>query len=109
MVSMVDVTGIEYFGMIVPYKKEENAVRLNWVSSGTVPEQNQILIYSPNPDMWNYNIITMEGRVLIKGHLLIGNGVTHFSEGLEMMSKGKYIFRATDSKGRNYVLAIEKN
>jgi hypothetical protein len=109
MVSMVDVAGNEYFGTIVLFKKEGDVVRLKWVSSGTASEQNQILIHSPNPDMWNYIIISMEGRVVKKGNLMIGNGLTRLSAGLEMLSNGKYVFRATDSKGRVYVLAIEKS
>jgi hypothetical protein len=108
MASMVDVVGNEYFGMIVPYKKEEDAVRLNWVFAGNDLGQNQILIHSPNPDLWNYDIISVEGRVVKKGNLSIGNGLTRFSTGLELMSKGKYVFRAVDSRGNVYVLAIEK-
>jgi hypothetical protein len=107
--SMVDVAGIEYFGVIVPYKKEEEAVRLKWVSVGTASEQIQILIHSPNPAMWNYDIISVEGRIVKKGTLMIGNGLTRFSTGLEMMSRGKYVFRAMDSRGRVYVLAFEKS
>jgi hypothetical protein len=109
MVSMVDIMGNEYFGMIVPYKKEEDAIRLNWVTEGTGSEQNQILIHSTNPDNWNYDIISMEGRIIKKGNLAIEYGLTRFSPGLELMSKGKYIFRAVDSRGRVYVLAIEKS
>jgi hypothetical protein len=109
MASMVDMVGNEFFGMIVPFKKDEEAVRLNWVLMGTASEQNLILIYSPNPDLWNYDIISMEGRVVKKGNMAIGSGLTRFSTGLELMSRGKYLFRAVNSNGRVYVLAIEKN
>jgi hypothetical protein len=109
MISMVDLTGHEYFGMLVPYHKKEVSVRLSWVSSGFGSQQNQILIYSANPDMWNYEIISMEGRFIKKGVLPVGKDLTRFSVGSEMMSRGKYFFRATDSKGRVFVLPIEKN
>jgi hypothetical protein len=109
MVSMVDLTGHEYFGMLVPYHKEEASVRLRWVSSGPGSEQNQVLIYSPNPDVWTYEIISMEGRFIKKGVMPVGKDLTRFSIGSEIMSRGKYFFRATDVKGRVFVLAIEKN
>jgi len=109
MVSMVDLTGHEYFGMLVPYKKEEATVRLSWISSGFGSEQNQILIYSANPDLWNYEIISMEGRCIKKGVLPVGKDFTRFSVGSEMFSRGEYFFRATDSRGRVFVLPVEKN
>jgi hypothetical protein len=109
MVSMVDLTGNEYFGMLVPYNREESPVRLSWVSSGSGSGQNQILIHSAIPDVWNYEIISMEGRFIKKGVLPVGKDLTRFSVGSEMMSKGKYLFRAMDSKGRFFVLPIEKN
>jgi hypothetical protein len=59
--------------------------------------------------MWNYDIISVEGRIVKKGTLMIGNGLTRFSTVLEMMSRGKYVFRAMDSRGRVYVLAFEKS
>jgi hypothetical protein len=109
MISMVDLTGHEFFGMLVPYNIGEASVRLSWISSGFGAEQNQILIHSPNPDKWNYEIISMEGRFIKKGVLTVGKDLTRFSVGLEMIAKGKYFFRATDSKGRLFVLPIEKN
>ena len=109
MISMVDLTGHEYFGMLVPYNGEEASVRLSWVSSGFGSEENQILIHSVNSDMWNYEIISMEGRFIKKGVLPVSKDLTRFSVGSEMMSKGKYFFRATDSRGRLFVLPIEKN
>ncbi len=109
MISMVDLTGHEYFGMLVPYDKEVASARLSWISSGFGSAQNQILIQSVNPDMWNYEIISMEGRCIKKGVLPVGKDLTRFSIGPEIMSKGKYLFRATDSKGRLFVLPIEKN
>ncbi|HET7003118.1 MAG TPA: hypothetical protein VFI33_17460, partial [Puia sp.] len=109
MVSMVDLTGHEYFGMLVPYHKEGASVRLSWVSSGPGSEQNQVLIYSPNPDVWTYEIMSMEGRVIKKGVLSVGKDLTRFSIGTERMSRGKYFFRATNVKGRVFVLPIEKN
>ncbi|HLA60517.1 MAG TPA: hypothetical protein VK622_17205, partial [Puia sp.] len=109
MISMVDLTGHEYFGMLVPYNSEEASVRLSWVSSGFISEQNQILIHSVNPDMWDYEIISMDGRFIKKGVLPVGKDLTRFSIGSEMMSRGKYFFRATNSKGRLFVLPFEKN
>ncbi|MEJ0079413.1 MAG: hypothetical protein WDM78_00245 [Puia sp.] len=109
MVSMVDLTGHEYFGMLVPYNKEATSVRLSWISSGFGSEQNQILIQSVNPDMWNYEIISVEGRCIKKGVLPVGKDLTRFSVGSELMSRGEYLFRATDSKGRLFILPIEKN
>ena len=109
MVSMVDLTGHEYFGMLVPYNKVESSVRLSWVSSGFGSEQNQILIYSANPDVWNYEIISMEGRFIKKGILPVGKDLTRLSIRSEMLSRGKYFFRATSSKGKVFVLPIEKN
>lgn len=109
MISMVDVTGHEYFGKLVPYNIEDASVRLSWISAGFGSEQNQILIHSPNPDTWNYEIISMEGRFIKKGILPVGKDLTRFPIGPEIMSRGKYFFRATDSKGRLFVLPIEKN
>jgi hypothetical protein len=109
MVSMVDLTGHEYFGMLIPYHKEETSVRLSWVLSGPGSEQNQVLIYSPNPDVWTYEIISMEGRVIKRGVLPVGKDLTRFSIGSEAMSRGKYFFRATNIKGRVFILPIEKN
>ena len=109
MISMVDLTGHEYFSLLVPYNKEEASVRLSWVSSGFGSQQNQILIYSANPDTWNYEIISMEGRFIKKGVLPVGKDLTRFSVGSEIISRGKYFFRAIDSKGRVFVLPIEKN
>jgi hypothetical protein len=109
MISMVDLTGHEYFGMLVPYNSEKASVRLSWVSSGFGSDQNQILIHSVNPDMWNYQIISMDGRFIKKGVLPVGKDLTRFSVGSEIMSGGKYFFRATDSKGRVFVLPFEKN
>ena len=109
MISMVDLTGHEYFGNLVPYNVEDASVRLSWVSTGFGSDQNQILIHSPNPDMWNYEIISMDGRFIKKGILPVGKDLTRFSVGPEMMARGKYLFRATDSKGRLFVLPIEKN
>jgi hypothetical protein len=109
MISMVDVTGHEYFGTLVPYYVDDGSVHLSWVSTGFGSDQNQILIYSPNPDIWNYEIISMDGRFIRKGELPVGKDLTRFSVGSEMMAKGKYLFRATDSKGRLFVLSIEKN
>jgi hypothetical protein len=109
MIGMVDLTGHEYFSSLVPYNKEEASVRLSWVSPGFWSQQNQILIYSANPDTWNYEIISMEGRFIKKGVLPIGKDFTRFSVGSEMIHRGKYLFRATDSKGRVFVLPIEKN
>jgi hypothetical protein len=51
----------------------------------------------------------MEGRLIRKGILRIGTELTRFSVGPAMMSKGKYVFRAMDSKGRLFVLPFEKN
>jgi hypothetical protein len=109
MISMVDVTGHEYFGKLVPYNIEDAPVRLSWVYAGFGSEQNQILIHSPNADIWNYEIISMEGRFIKKGVLPVGKDLTRFCIGPEIMSRGKYFFRATDSKGRLFVLPIEKN
>ena len=109
MISMVDLTGHEYFGMLVPYDSEKASIRLSWVSSGFGSEQNQILIHSVNPDLWNYQIISMDGRFIKKGVLPVGKDLTRFSVGSEIMSRGKYFFRATDSKGRIFVLPFEKN
>jgi hypothetical protein len=108
-VSMVDLGGNEYFGMLVPYNKEDASVQLSWVCTGIGSEQNQILIHSSNPDIWNYEIISMDGHAVKKGILPIGKELTRFSAGLEMMSKGKYIFRAMNSRGKLFVLSIEKN
>ena len=108
VISMVDFTGHEYFGIIVPYNKEEASVRLSWVPSGFGSGQNQILIYSASSDIWHYEIISMEGRRIKKGELSVGKDLTWFSFGSEMISCGKYIFRATDSKGRVFILPVEK-
>jgi len=108
MVSMIDVTGHEYFGKLVPYNKEDASVRLNWVTSGFGSEENEILIYSEKPDVWNYEIISMEGRPIKKGILPVGKDLTRFYFGPEMISRGMYVFRATSSKGRVFVLPIEK-
>ena len=109
VISMVDLTGHEYFGMLVPYNNEEAAVRLSWVSPGFGSEINQILIHSVKPDLWNYNIISMDGRCIKKGVLAIGKEINRFDVGSEMMSRGMYFFRATDSKGRSFVLPFERN
>ena len=34
MISMVDITGHEYFGKLVPFNIEDASVRLSWVSAG---------------------------------------------------------------------------
>jgi hypothetical protein len=109
MISMVDLTGHEYFSPLVPYNHEENSVRLSWVAAGFGSEQNQILIHSVNPDTWKYEIISMEGRFIKKGVLPVRKNLTRFPIGSEIISRGKYFFRATDSKGRVFVLPIEKN
>jgi hypothetical protein len=107
-ISMTDVTGIEYFGLLVPYHAEEHSVQLSWVSGGIGQEQNEILIRSVNSDLWTYEIISMDGRFVKKGKLSVEKEVSRFSPGLDMMAKGKYIFRAVDSKGRFFILPIEK-
>jgi hypothetical protein len=108
-VGMTDLSGNEFFGKIVPYSKEDASVRLTWVCAGVGSEQNEILIRSASQDNWHYEIISMEGRVIKMGFVKIGNELTHISVGSEMMSMGKYVFRATDSRGRLFVLPIEKN
>lgn len=109
MISMVDITGNEYFGMFVPYNREEALVRLSWVASAFGSEPNEILIQTLHPDVWNYEIISIEGRCIKKGILNIEKDITRLPVGSAMMPRGKYVFSATDSKGRLFVLPISKN
>jgi hypothetical protein len=109
MISMVDKTGSEYFGLLVPYSKEEASVSMSLVMSAFGSEINEILIHTTTSEVWNYEIIAMDGRCIKKGILNVEKDFTRFSFGSIMMSRGKYIFRAKNSKGRLFVLAIEKN
>jgi hypothetical protein len=84
-------------------------VRLSWVISSFGSGINEILIQTSQTDVWNYEIISMEGRCIQKGILAIEKELTRFPVGSMLLSRGKYLFRAMDSKGRLVVMPIEKN
>jgi hypothetical protein len=109
MVSMVNVAGHEYFGMIVPYNQEEASVLLSFANSGFGSEQSQILISTANADVWNYEILSVTGQVVSKGALQVGKDLTRLFFGQEIICRGKYFFRAINSKGQVFVLPVEKN
>jgi hypothetical protein len=108
-IGMVDIHGNEYLGKLVQYNKEYGITRLSWLSAGIGAKHNQILIQSENQSDWNYKIISIEGRFIKSGILHIGDGLTYFPIGSEILATGKYVFRATDSKGKYYALLFEKN
>jgi hypothetical protein len=108
-VKMVDIHGNEYLSKLVLYNQEYGIARLSWLSAGIGVKQYQILIQSENPGNWNYEIISMEGRFIKKGTLYVGEGITCFPVGSEILAAGKYVFRTMDSKGKYYALLFEKN
>jgi hypothetical protein len=107
-ISMVDIHGNEYLGKLVLYKKDGGISHLKWISQGVGARSGQILIQSESPGEWKYEIISMEGSFIKKGSLKIEAGLTYFPIESEMIAKGKYIFKATDSTGENYSLVIMK-
>jgi hypothetical protein len=109
IVSMIDVTGNEYFGLVVLFNRENALVRLSWVASVSGSGINEILIQTSQTGKWNYEIVSMDGRCIKKGILELEKDLTRFPVGSILRSRGKYLFRAMDSKGRLFVLQIERN
>ncbi|HZZ75643.1 MAG TPA: hypothetical protein VFE04_06915 [Puia sp.] len=109
IVSMIDVSGNEYFGLVVPFNRENALVRLSWVVSVSGSGINEILIQTSQTGKWDYEIVSIDGRCIKKGILELEKELTRFPVGSILRSRGKYLFRAMDSKGRLFVLPIERN
>jgi hypothetical protein len=104
-IRMVDIQGTDYPGKLVMFKKEAGNCRLGWIPSGI--GGMQLLIQSAVPDQWNYEIISMDGRYIKKGILNVAVGRTCLPIGSESIPAGIYLFRATDSKGKNHSLQFK--
>jgi hypothetical protein len=107
-IRMIDMHGNEYLGKLVLYKKENVNTHMSWLCTSLDAGRNQLLIQSEYPDDWNYEIISVDGRIIKNGILHIAQGLTYFPVGSEYLSSGKYVFRALDSKGKIRVLLFNK-
>ncbi len=102
---MTDIYGNEYAGKLVLYKIENSNTRVNLISAGA-GHSNQVLIQSENPDVWKYEIFSMDGRCMKKGILNSSAGFTIIP--IEStLTAGIYIFRAIDSYGKKYCLQFQ--
>jgi hypothetical protein len=105
-IKMTDIYGNEYMGKLVLYKIENSNTRVNWISAGTGHRTNQVLIQSENPDIWKYEIFSMDGRCMKNGTLSSSAGFTIIP--IEStLTAGIYIFRAIDSHGKKYCLQFQ--
>jgi hypothetical protein len=108
-IRMVDVYGNNYAGELTLFKKQNRETRLSWFSEGIGTGPQRILIQSEHPDVWKYEIISINGRSIIKGLLKLGEGITELPVSDEMISTAFYLFRASDSFGNNYALVFRKD
>jgi hypothetical protein len=108
-IRMVDIHGNGYAGKIVLFKKEGGNIRLSWVSPGISSVTGQLLIQSENQDTWKYEIISLQGRSVIKGILKLQEGKNYLSVETELVSTGVYVFRAVDSSGKFYSVIFKKD
>jgi hypothetical protein len=106
-VYMIDTNGNEYNGKLVNYKKEGKSTQLSWCPDKD-NAANHILIQSETSDTWSYEIISLDGRSIKTGSLQITAGFTHFPVGSFVMASGLYVFRASDSGNKKYVMLFCK-
>jgi hypothetical protein len=108
-VHMVDIHGHEYSGKIVLFKKDESGIQLSQIVPGSGGGGVGLLIYTDSPDIWKYEIISFEGRIVQKGILELPVGKTIFKCPSGMISKGIYAFRAADLSGMSHSLLFVQN
>ena len=106
-VYMLDSSGREYKGKLINYNKEDKSIRLSWCP-GIDNLGNHIIIQSETSDTWCYEIISSEGRFIKTGSLPITAGLTNFPIGSISMPSGMYVFRASDSRGKKYIMLFCK-
>jgi hypothetical protein len=108
-ISMVDNQGREYTGKIVEFIKVGERTRLSWISIGRSDGTNQLLVETGVPDKWIYTIMSIYGVAVRKGEIELKKGKNYLRFTEPTLSRGEYVFRATGSSGKNYVLAFIKD
>jgi hypothetical protein len=106
--AMEDGAGNLYLGKIVLLRENGPNPELSWVSSGVSGTYGKFCITTQAPVEWSFEILTMEGRVIKKGVLNLGQGKNFIDPELESFSSGVYIFRALDSSGKSVSLLFRK-
>lgn len=107
-VVMVDTHGKIFLGKIVLLKIDGSGPVINWVASAVSGSHGKFSIVSEVPDDWEYEILSIDGRVLKKGSINLGTGINLIDPDMEVFSSGIYVFRAVDSNGNNYSLLFRK-
>ncbi len=86
--AMVDATGKVYLGKIVLLREDGPRPELSWVSSQISGTNGKLCVTTDAPVEWNFEILTIEGRVIKKGVLKLGRGKNFFDPELESFSSG---------------------
>jgi hypothetical protein len=107
-ISMVDIHGNEYSGNIVPFNMEDGIVQLNWLGPDNQSGFGKILIQSDQPDIWKYEIISIQGQIINRGVIKLELGKNYLMIGPEIISRGIYVFEAMNSSGSPYSLIFKK-
>jgi hypothetical protein len=107
-VLMIDEYGKQFPGKIVLLKEDAVGPILSWISSGNLGDNGKIMITTGLPDDWDFEILSIDGRVIKRGSLKIGAGKNYLDIEPELTSSGIYLFRATDSLGKNYSMIFRK-
>jgi hypothetical protein len=108
-VRMIDIHGKEYAGARVMFKKEGGKTRLFWIPGAGFGGNSRIMIQSDKPEVWQYEIITMDGRCVYKGILKLEEGMTYLPLNKMMISRTAYIFRALDASCKNHHLVFRND
>jgi hypothetical protein len=106
--AMVDATGNVYLGKTVLLREDGPNPELSWVSSLISGTNGKLCVTTEAPVEWNFEILTIEGRVIKKGVLNLGRGKNFIDPELESFSSGVYIFWALDSSGKSHSLLFRK-
>lgn len=107
-IAMIDTHGKEFLGKIVMLRVDGQGPVISWISSGNSGTYGKMAIVTETPDDWEFEILSIDGRIVKKGVLYLGRGINYMDPDLIMMPSGIYIFRATDSSGKNYSLLFRK-
>ncbi len=107
-IRMTDVHGEQYTGKTVTFEKGNDEISLRWLPGTGNSSAGKIMIRTTLfPENWNYDIISINGQIILKGKMELRDEQTIFSVNQGIVSKGIYIFRAFDSSGNKHSLEFK--
>ncbi len=107
-VVMIDTNGKEYPGKIVLLKENGLFPKLSLVTSGIPGAQTRIAVMTDVADNWDFDVLSIDGRVIKKGVLLLGSGNNFIDLDMNPFPPGVYVFQAVGSSGKCYSLLFIK-